>query len=199
LRSKCLYLSTCTLSSSSCYLSLSISRSFYSYSCLISLYFSSSADLNYGVSSIVLPPTNTYEVSILILAFNNSFSSFSLTNSLDLASRAVIAACLSISNLLFYSAMSWRTSLLTGVTDYRLSSSILSLFISISYLRSKAYWSRSSFIWAWFLIFFALVANFKVLIVSLNASLLGDIIAIMVVLQLPPRESSKILVSLLLR
>jgi hypothetical protein len=45
------------------------------------------------------------------------------------------------------------------------------------------------------LIFLALVANLSVLYDSANASAEGEIIAIMVVLQFPPRESSKILVS----
>ena len=45
-----------------------------------------------------------------------------------------------------------------------------------------------------FLIFLALLANFNVDKDSLNASIAGDIIAINVVLQLPPRESSNNLV-----
>jgi len=41
----------------------------------------------------------------------------------------------------------------------------------------------------------ALVANFKVLDDSENASHEGEIMAIIVVMQLPPKESSRILVS----
>ena len=54
----------------------------------------------------------------------------------------------------------------------------------------------SSLILASFLIFLALVANFKVDWVSPKASAEGEIMAIIVVLQFPPRESSRILVSL---
>ena len=48
-----------------------------------------------------------------------------------------------------------------------------------------------------FLIVFARLANFKVEMLSPNASIDGEIIAINVVLQLPPRESSSNLVILL--
>lgn len=54
----------------------------------------------------------------------------------------------------------------------------------------------SSLILASFLIFFALVANFKDDWDSPKASAEGEIIAIIVVLQFPPKLSSKILVSL---
>jgi len=47
-----------------------------------------------------------------------------------------------------------------------------------------------------FLIFFAQVANFKVEIVSENASGAGEIITIIVVLQFPPNESLSNLVNL---
>jgi len=54
----------------------------------------------------------------------------------------------------------------------------------------------SSLILASFLIFLALVANLRVDYDSPKASAEGDIIAIIVVLQLPPRLSSRIRVSL---
>lgn len=46
----------------------------------------------------------------------------------------------------------------------------------------------------WFLIFLARFANLTELNVSWNASIAGDIIAIIVVLQFPPNESSNNLV-----
>ena len=48
-----------------------------------------------------------------------------------------------------------------------------------------------------FLIVFARLANFKVEMLSPNASIDGEIMAIKVVLQLPPKESSSNLVILL--
>lgn len=74
-------------------------------------------------------------------------------------------------------------------------SSCFNFFNSISYFLKRARWSTSSLIRASFFIFLALVANFKVLYDSAKASDDGDIIAIIVVLQFPPRESSNILVN----
>lgn len=109
LSKSCLYLSTCDLSSWIYYLSFSNSYSFYSYSSLMIFYFFSSATLNYGVSSIILPPTSTYEFIILIFYSRIFFSSLSLIYSSDLASRALMAASLSSSALLFSSSsfMTW--------------------------------------------------------------------------------------------
>lgn len=99
-----LYLSTYALSSSIKFLSLSISYSFYSYSYLIILCFSSSADRNYGVSSIFLPPISICEFIIFIFSSNLLFSSLSCRYSLCLISSALIAASLSYSAFLFSSS-----------------------------------------------------------------------------------------------
>ena len=57
------------------------------------------------------------------------------------------------------------------------------------------FWSRSSLTRASFLMFLARFANLSVDVDSTNASSAGEIIAIIVVLQLPPNESSKMRVS----
>ena len=101
LRRSCLYLSTCCLSSSIWILSFSISYILSSYSFLIIFYLSSSAVLNYGVSSIFFPPTRSWLFIAVIFYSRSFFCSFSCINSLDLISRAVIAAFLSSSALLF--------------------------------------------------------------------------------------------------
>ena len=100
------------------------------------------------------------------------------------------ALLLSFSNLNAYSC----GSPLVGFWFF-LSSSLLSLLNSASYFLRRALWSISSLILASFLIFLALVANLRVDWVSPKASEEGEIIAIIVVLQLPPRLSSRILVS----
>ena len=69
-------------------------------------------------------------------------------------------------------------------------------YISFSYCLSKVFLSISSLIIALFLIFLALLANFNVLKDSPYESTEGDIAAIIVVLQLPPKLSSNNLVSL---
>ena len=106
-----------------------------------------------------------------------------------------MAAYLSSSKRFFYDSTSNSLPLSTTFLFFA-SSSALRRRSSYSYLRSKALWSTSSFILALFLIFLARVANLRVLKLSLKASLEGEIIAIMVVLQLPPRLSSKIRVTL---
>lgn len=115
-------------------------------------------------------------------------------NSLDLSSRAVIAAFLSSSALLF-SLSSFKICSEFKTVVFLCSSSYFSLLSSISYFLSRALWSISSLTLASFLIFFALVANFKVDYDSPKASAEGETIAIIVVLQLPPKLSSKILVN----
>lgn len=52
---------------------------------------------------------------------------------------------------------------------------------------SRTFWSKSSLTMGWFLMFFALLANFTVERVSTMLSSAGLIIAIIVVLQFPPR------------
>lgn len=136
-KSSCLYLSTYALSSSIYYLSLSNSLNLPSYSCLIILYFSSNALLNYGVSSIFLPPTNNYELSILIFSSSFFFSSFSIMYSLDLDSKAVIAAILSSSALLFYYS-NLKISPLSTTNLLLSSSSPLNFFNSNSYFLKRA-------------------------------------------------------------
>ena len=108
LRRSYLYLSTYYLSSSICTLSFSISYIFSSYSFLITLYLSSNAFLNYGVSSTFYPPISIYEFIAWIFASSNFFYSFSCKNSLDLCSNAQIAAFLS-SSALFFSFSSLKT------------------------------------------------------------------------------------------
>ena len=90
------------------------------------------------------------------------------------------------------SSRRWSTTL-----RLRSSNCDRSCFSSRSYRRSSDFWSRSSFTRASFLMFLARLANLSVDSDSMNASSAGEIIAIIVVLQLPPRESSKIRVSLL--
>jgi hypothetical protein len=75
-----------------------------------------------------------------------------------------------------------------------LSSSFFKVSISCCYCLSSAFWLISSFILASFLIFLALDANFKVDSDSPYESGDGVTIPINVVLQLPPKESKRILV-----
>jgi len=75
-----------------------------------------------------------------------------------------------------------------------LSSSFFKGSISCCYCLNSAFWLISSFILASFLIFLALDANFKVDNDSPYESGDGVTIPINVVLQLPPKESKRILV-----
>ena len=157
----CLYLSTYYLSSSIWIRSFSISCIFSSNSFLRILYFSSKALLNWGVSSIFLPPMSICEFMALIFVSKTFFASFSCMNSRDLSSSAVIAAFLSSSALLFsLSSLKICSELMTEV--FLCSSSYFSLLSSISYFLRRALWSISSLILASFLIFLALVANLRV-------------------------------------
>ena len=109
LSKSCLYLSTYAFPSSICVLSLSISFSFASYSYLILFYCSSKAVLNWGVSSIFLPPGRICEFIALILSSRRRFSSWACRNSCERISRALIAAFLSASAC-FFSASILATS-----------------------------------------------------------------------------------------
>jgi len=136
-------------------------------------------------------------LSWLIFSSNFCLSCFSLRYSVCQTSRAFIAAFLSSSAYRFWNSNYDKASPL-GFEKFesRLFNSSLSFFNSHSYFLSRALWSTSSLIFAEFLIFFALVANFNVEIDSLYPSNEGDIMAIIVVLQFPPRESSSRRVSL---
>mmetsp|Transcript_52670 Transcript_52670/g.146234 ORF Transcript_52670/g.146234 Transcript_52670/m.146234 type:complete len:205 (+) Transcript_52670:1499-2113(+) len=122
------------------------------------------------------------------------FSSFSLMNSSERASSARIAAILSASARRRCSSSSRRRRLSTTLRE-RSSSSALNRLSSRSYFRRSDFWSRSSLMRASFLIFLARLANLRVDSDSTIASNAGDIMAIMVVRQLPPRESSRMRVS----
>mmetsp|Transcript_42921 Transcript_42921/g.86774 ORF Transcript_42921/g.86774 Transcript_42921/m.86774 type:complete len:269 (-) Transcript_42921:160-966(-) len=126
------------------------------------------------------------------------FSSFSRMNSRERASSARIAAILSASARRICSSNSSSFRLSTTLR-LRSSSSARSRFSSRSYFRNNDFWSRSSFTFASFLMFLARFANFRVLKLSAKASNAGLIMAIMVVRQFPPSESSKMRVSLLSR
>ena len=138
-RSKCLYLSTWTLSSSSCCRSRSISFSFCSYSCLIIFCFSSSADLNCGVCSIVFPPIRSWEFSALIFALSFYFSSFSAVNSFDLSSKADSASYLSYSSLFRVFSIYMYAFSSTPIILAFFSSSARSRFSSSSYFLRRAF------------------------------------------------------------
>ena len=131
----CLYLSTCYLSSSIYSRSRSISVNLFSYSCLISRYWCSSAVLNWGVSSIFLPPINIWEFMALIFSSSIRFCSCACRNSWLLNSRAVIAAFLSSSALL-RSASNYYTFGFIIFSFYY--NSCFNFFNSISYFLSKA-------------------------------------------------------------
>mmetsp|Transcript_62364 Transcript_62364/g.167307 ORF Transcript_62364/g.167307 Transcript_62364/m.167307 type:complete len:202 (+) Transcript_62364:376-981(+) len=122
------------------------------------------------------------------------FSCFSRMNSRDLSSRALSAATLSASARRRSSSSCSSRRLSTICCDLD-SSSIRSFLISCSYLRSSPRWSRSSLTRAWFLMFLARLANLSVDSDSGKASSAGEIMAIIVVLQLPPRLSSSMRVS----
>ena len=136
LRRSCLYLSTYYLSSSIYILSFSISCIFSSYSFLITLYLSSNAFLNWGVSSTFCPPISIYEFIAYIFASSNFFYSFSCRNSLDLCSNAHIAAFLS-SSALFFSFSNRKTCSVLLIWLFLWSNSYFNLLNSISYLRTK--------------------------------------------------------------
>mmetsp|Transcript_2658 Transcript_2658/g.5527 ORF Transcript_2658/g.5527 Transcript_2658/m.5527 type:complete len:331 (+) Transcript_2658:904-1896(+) len=196
LRRSCLYRSTWAFSSSIVSRSLSISAMRPSYSFLmaswysvVSWWLSPSSPLSFPFSPLII-----WSVSIAIRSSNFLFSSFSFMNSRLLASRALMAAILSASALLLCSSIS-RSLLLSTTFLFFSSSSARSLLSSLSYFLRRDFWSRSSFTLGSFLMFLALLANLRVLKLSTIASRAGLIIAIMVVLQFPPRLSSRILVS----
>ena len=134
----------------------------------------------------------------LIRSSSSDFSFFSLRKSRDRRSSSVMARILSASAFRLRSSSCNNARLSTRFL-VRSSSSWRSRRSSRSYLRSSDFWSRSSFTRAVFLMCFARFANFTVDKLSANASSAGEIIAIMVVLQLPPSESSNTRVSLLSR
>mmetsp|Transcript_15819 Transcript_15819/g.28961 ORF Transcript_15819/g.28961 Transcript_15819/m.28961 type:complete len:237 (-) Transcript_15819:646-1356(-) len=131
----------------------------------------------------------------LILSSRRFFCSFSIKNSLDLNSRASMAASLSASACRFSFSSSENLCRSRLLLPW-LSSSAFKRAISRSYFLMRVLSSSSSLIVGAFLICLALFANFKVLKVSDIESEAGEIIAIIVVLQFPPRESSSNLVSL---
>ena len=132
LSKSCLYRSTYYLSSSIWILSFSISCIFSSYSLRIIRWRSSIANLNYGVSQILLPPSKSWEFIAWIFCSRNFFYSFSCMNSLDLSSKAVIAAFLSSSALLF-SVSSLMISSELSIFTFLCSNSYFNLRSSISY------------------------------------------------------------------
>mmetsp|Transcript_20734 Transcript_20734/g.29800 ORF Transcript_20734/g.29800 Transcript_20734/m.29800 type:complete len:215 (-) Transcript_20734:1187-1831(-) len=205
-RRSCLYRSTWAFSSTIVSRSLSRSASFPSYSCrslsccsFISTCISGCASSPPGVPGpSPRSPRIIWPISIAIRCSRRFFSSFSCINSFDLISNALIAAILSASALRRCSSSSKSRLLSTTFLDLA-SSSALSFLSSRSYFRRSDFWSRSSLTFASFLIFLALLANLRVDKVSAMASSAGDIIAIIVVLQFPPNESSSTRVSLLSR
>mmetsp|Transcript_1429 Transcript_1429/g.5628 ORF Transcript_1429/g.5628 Transcript_1429/m.5628 type:complete len:278 (-) Transcript_1429:895-1728(-) len=148
-----------------------------------------------GVSVTPSPPVSIWPCKALMRPSSRFFSSFSRRNSRLRASKARMAAILSSSARRRCSSSSSNLRLSTTLRD-RSSSSVRRRRSSRSYRRSSDFWSRSSFTRASFLMFFALLANLSVESDSTNASSAGLIIAIIVVLQLPPRLSSRMRVSL---
>jgi hypothetical protein len=167
--SRCLYRSTCTLSSSSYCLSFSNSPNFTSYSCLITCYLASNALLNYGVSSSDFPPTRTWDDIILIFYSSFSFSFFSSAYDFYASSSYIIAAYLSSSRRFLCYSKDRNSCLFTTFLD-RSASSARNFFSSSSYLRKSAFWSTSSLMRAVFLTFLARVANFSEERLSLKES-----------------------------
>mmetsp|Transcript_24054 Transcript_24054/g.75361 ORF Transcript_24054/g.75361 Transcript_24054/m.75361 type:complete len:251 (-) Transcript_24054:1342-2094(-) len=105
-RRSCLYLSTCALSSSTFWRSLSRSFSRLSYSPRIRLCSCWSRVRKAAVSSILWPPMRSWLCILEMRSSSISFSCFSLMNSRDLASSSVIAASLSSSARRFWSSSS---------------------------------------------------------------------------------------------
>ena len=157
-----LYLSTWALSCSIASRSFSMSASFAWYSSRMTFYFCSRASMNCGCSSMCYPPMSIELVNYLIFSSSHFRPSFSLIKSIDLASRAVMAACLSASARLF-SSSSYTTSWVSILAC----SYCLSFLSSVSYFHSNARSSTSSLMRGAFLIFLALVANLRVDIDSL--------------------------------
>eukprot|EP01033_Poteriospumella_lacustris_P001595 gene1594-gene1749 len=209
----CLYRSTCAFSSSMFSRSRSKSANLNSYCwrnfsccCFIVTSTASSPPLllpprppgDIDKAPFGRSPRNICDVNDAIRCSNFFFSSFSRKNSNDFASNSLIAAILSASARRRCSSSSNNRRLSTTFL-LRSSSSARNFFNSCSYFRNNDFWSKSSLTRASLRMFLARLANFKVEIVSIIASNAGEIIAIMVVLQLPPNESSNIRVSLLLR
>mmetsp|Transcript_121050 Transcript_121050/g.214126 ORF Transcript_121050/g.214126 Transcript_121050/m.214126 type:complete len:203 (-) Transcript_121050:964-1572(-) len=193
-RSSCLYRLTCALSSSIVERSRSNSVSFNAYSMRIRS-CSATACRNCGVSSTCWPPTRSCEDIWRIRSSSCCFWAFSCSRTRLLSSKAETAARRSSSARRLSSSSSSNCRLSTTLR-FRSRSSARNRRSSPSYLLSNVRWSTSSFTWAQFLIAFARWANFSVERDSAKASAAGDTIAIMVVRQLPPSESSRRRVSL---
>mmetsp|Transcript_4463 Transcript_4463/g.20026 ORF Transcript_4463/g.20026 Transcript_4463/m.20026 type:complete len:356 (+) Transcript_4463:662-1729(+) len=196
LSSTALYRPTCALPSSASCRSASSSRILPSYSALTRSCSSLSTALNSSLSrsGATPPPPRSCDCISLIRCSSSLRSFFSLRNSLLRCSSSVMARILSASAFRLCSSI-WRSALLSTRFFVRSSSSCLSRFSSRSYFRRRDFWSRSSLIRAVFLMCLARLANLSVESDSVKDSSAGEIIAIIVVLQLPPRESSRMRVS----
>ena len=172
------------LSSSNCCLSFSISKILFSYS--FNWFFN--AVWNWGVSSILCPPVIICSLIIWIFFSNFNFSSLSIKYCREAFSNSLIASFLSCKACSFSSCNCITSPLFFSILFFS-SNSFFKFFNSFSYFLIKALLFTSSFIIGLFFIFFALWAKYKVDRDSLKASWEGLIIAIIVVLQFPPRES----------
>mmetsp|Transcript_3741 Transcript_3741/g.13845 ORF Transcript_3741/g.13845 Transcript_3741/m.13845 type:complete len:221 (-) Transcript_3741:1550-2212(-) len=194
--SSCLYRSTCAFSSSMLSRSRSSRCMRSSYSLRSASWCSRSAARKAGVSFMFLgvPPMSTCPCSIEMRCSSLRFSAFSRMKARERASSSRMAAILSSSARRFCSSSSSTLRLSTTLRE-RSSSSARSRFSSRSYRRSSDFWSTSSLMRASFLMLLARLANLSVDSDSAKASSAGEIIAIIVDLQLPPSESSRMRVS----
>lgn len=109
------------------------------------------------------PPWIIWELKAFIFSYNFFFSSRYLKNYFDLCCKAKRTLFLSSSIFFFsyYSCSNWTSLVLSMSTLFFYSNSVLNFFSSFSYLRIKAFWSRSSLIAGLFLILLARWANFN--------------------------------------
>mmetsp|Transcript_35864 Transcript_35864/g.101528 ORF Transcript_35864/g.101528 Transcript_35864/m.101528 type:complete len:285 (+) Transcript_35864:1544-2398(+) len=147
------------------------------------------------MSSTLCPPISSWLCMLLMRCSRWRLCSFSTMNSRLRCSSAVMAASLSASARFFCSSSSSSRRLSTR-SLLRWASSCLSLRSSRSYFLRRVRWSISSLTVAMFLMFFARLANLSVDSDSGKASSAGEIMHIIVVLQFPPRLSSRMRVSL---
>lgn len=148
-----------------------------------------------GVSSTRCPPTSSWLCIAAMRPCSAAMAALWRAISADWRSSAAMAASLSACSRRRASSTS-STSRLSTRSSERCASSARSRRSSRSYLRSSARWSRSSLTVGALRTRLARAANLRVDSDSGKASAAGDTMAMKVVRQLPPSESSRMRVSL---